>query len=130
MATAKQRLGDAGEKHVAKLCSCPKCKRSKTLKVLPKKFKCADIICDICGYIAQVKTTNVTNVAKVPGKVLGAAWKPQKEQMGAGIFFPLYLVLVLKGDPRTKAIYYLSADLQNPKMFIVRKPLSKSARYT
>jgi len=46
--------------------------------------------------------------------------------MDAGIFFPLFIVLV---DPRRRReIHYLSADLQNPEMFIPRKPLSPNAR--
>jgi len=45
--------------------------------------------------------------------------------MEAGIYFPLYLVL--KSD-EAFSIYYLSADLQPPEMFVARKPLSQNAR--
>lgn len=46
--------------------------------------------------------------------------------MQAGIYFPLFLVLIA---PQNRfAIYYLSADLQTPEMFVARKPLSKTAR--
>ena len=128
MPTAKQELGNVGEKLVAKLCQCPKCKRARTLKTLPLNFKCADIVCDFCGYLAQVKTSRVANVTRVPNTILGAAWKPQQERMDAGIFFPVFFVLISKQNPRTKAIYYLSADLQKLEMFVVRKPLSSSAR--
>ena len=55
MTTAKQKLGDFGEDFIRKNFDCPKCKRKKTLKRLPPNFKCADIICDFCGYLAQVK---------------------------------------------------------------------------
>ena len=48
--------------------------------------------------------------------------------MEAGIFFPLYLVLISKKNPKDFAIYYLAADLQRPEMFVARKPLSPSAR--
>ena len=44
----------------------------------------------------------------------------------AGIYFPLYIVL--HAAPRSFAIYYLTADLQLPKMFKPRKPLSAAAR--
>ncbi|MXO95363.1 hypothetical protein GRI34_02875 [Erythrobacter aquimaris] len=127
MPTDKQKLGDFGENLVAKSCSCPKCKRSKTLKKLPPNFKCADLICDFCGYLAQVKTANVGDVEKLPLKILGAAWGPQKERMDAAIYFPLFLVLSEK-EGSAAAIYYLPSDLQSPELFKPRKPLSENAR--
>lgn len=60
---------------------------------LPNNFKCADVICDFCGYLAQVKTARVRNVDSIPNTVLGAAWGPQKERMASAIYFPLFLVL-------------------------------------
>jgi type II restriction enzyme len=48
------------------------------------------VICDFCGYLAQVKTKALT---KIPATLAGAAWIPQKERMDAGIYFPLFLVL-------------------------------------
>ena len=125
MKTDKQKLGDFGEDLIKRKFDCPKCKRPKTLKKLPPNFKCADIICDFCGYLAQVKTTNVTNIDKFPSKVLGAAWKPQKERMDAGIYFPLFVVLKNKNK---YSVFYLSSDLQTEDMFIKRKPLSASAK--
>jgi len=46
--------------------------------------------------------------------------------MEAGIYFPLFLVLV--EQEKAYMIYYLSADLQPETMFRPRKPLSSSAR--
>jgi hypothetical protein len=63
----------------------------------------------------------------IPKSVLGAAWKPQKERVDAAIYFPLFLVLVSKA-PKGCAIYYLSADLQDAKLFKKRTPLSPDAR--
>ena len=128
MATAKQKLGEFGEKLVAKTCICPKCKKQKTLKLLPTNFKCADLICDFCGYLAQVKTSNVLQTNQIPKKVLGAAWGPQKVRMDAGIYFPLFLVLVNKIQSKDFSIFYLPADLQEPQLFIPRKKLSKLAK--
>lgn len=125
MPTNKQKLGDFGEQIIAKTITCPKCKKEKTLKTLPTNFKCADIVCDFCGYLAQVKSKNVKDINIIPKSILGAAWSPQKKRMDAGIYFPLFLVLVHENK---HAIYYLSADLQNSKMFIPRKPLSKDAK--
>lgn len=47
--------------------------------------------------------------------------------MRAGIYFPLFLVLV-DGNASSEKIYYLAADLQDPEMFEPRKPLSATAR--
>lgn len=126
-AMGKQRheLGQYGEQLVVQKCRCPRCKRSRTLRRLPPNFKCADVICDFCGYLGQVKTASVRDVNQPPARVLGAAWGPQQERMVAGIYFPLFLVLVCGRDA---AIYYLSADIQEPELFEVRAPLSKTAR--
>jgi type II restriction enzyme len=125
MATAKQELGAWGEKLVAAKCTCPKCKRPKTLKLLPPNFKCADLICDFCGFLAQVKAMTVSAVSPLPKLVPGAAWRPQKERMDSGIYFPLFLALKA---PAAQAVYYLPVDFQSPALFSIRNPLSASAR--
>jgi type II restriction enzyme len=127
MPTVKQSLGAFGEQIVAKTCVCPRCKRQRTLIRLPPNFKCADIICDFCGYLAQVKTATSSNVEVVPDTLMGAAWGPQKARMDAAIYFPLFVVLAT-ADLKQSAIYYLSADLQPPELFVQRKPLSTKAR--
>lgn len=127
MATERQITGERGEQLVAKLCPCPKCKRSKSLKRLPANFKCADLICDFCGFLAQVKACTVADPSCPPDTILGAAWGPQKERMDAAIYFPLYIVALAKGTKK-HAIYYLSADLQEPEIFEARAPLSATAK--
>src|SRR5437899_3340124 len=109
--TARQDLGAFGEQCVVRDCTCPRCKRSKTLVRLPPNFKCADVICDFCGYLAQVKATTSSVLETFPNSILGAAWVPQKERMDAGIYFPLFLVLIAP-DRTRYSIFYLSADLQ------------------
>lgn len=128
MATDKQKLGKFGEQLVTKQCLCPKCKKENTLKLLPTNFKCADIICDFCGYLGQVKSKKVKDVSIIPKTILGASWGPQKERMDAGIYFPLFLVLVSEYTAKDYAIYYLSADLQKPEIFTPRKKLSEKAK--
>jgi hypothetical protein len=123
----RQSLGIFGEQRVARDCACPRCKRSKTLVRLPTNFKCADLICDFCGYLAQVKASKVADVDKLPASIFGAAWGPQNERMAANVYFPLFLVLVAPGAA-SYAIYYLSADLQEPKMFKPRNKLSETAK--
>lgn len=127
MPTTRQTLGAFGETIVAKSCPCPRCKRPKTLVRLPLNFKCADLICDFCGFLAQVKASTATDVTELPRTVLGAAWGPQKERMDAAIYFPLYLVLTT-ADLKQHAIYYLAADLQPPELFMERKALGPTAR--
>ncbi|MEO7178685.1 MAG: DpnI domain-containing protein [Allosphingosinicella sp.] len=126
MATAKQELGALGEKLVVQNCACPKCKRPRTLRTLPPNFKCADVICDFCGYLAQVKASTSRDGLTPPRLLLGAAWGPQKQRMDSGIYFPLFLVLV--APSRIYSIHYLSADLQTPALFLERKPLGEGAR--
>lgn len=125
MRTGKQQLGTWGEILVAEKCECPKCKKKRTLKRLPQNFKCADLICDFCGYLAQVKSSRCSSVTPLPRTILGAAWKPQKERMDAAIFFPLFLVIK---SPTDHAIYYLPTDFQSPALFLPRTPLATSAK--
>ena len=116
-----------GERLVAQLCACPKCKRPHTFKRLPTNFKCADLICDFCGFLAQVKACKVDDPESPPDTILGAAWGPQKERMESAIYFPLYVVTFAK-QGKKRAIYYLSADLQQPVIFQPRSPLASGAR--
>jgi type II restriction enzyme len=127
MPTERQLLGAFGEQKVIRDCECPRCKRNRTLVRLPNNFKCADVICDFCGYVAQVKTAKVPNVDVVPSTILGAAWGPQKERMDSAVYFPLFLVLT---SPLMSeySIFYLSADLQSLSMLRPRSPLSAKAR--
>ena len=126
MATRKQKLGEAGETYVAKSCACRRCKRISTLKRLPPNFKCADLICDFCGWLAQVKTASVKSIDLLPDTILGAAWEPQTERMDAGIYIPLFIVLV--GPTGAKSVFFLSVEAQEPSMFVPRKPLSSNAK--
>jgi type II restriction enzyme len=93
----------------------------------PPNFKCADVICDFCGYLAQVKASTSADGATPPKLLLGAAWGPQKQRMDSGIYFPLFLVLVAPAL-RLFSIHYLSADLQTPELFLPRNPLGEGAR--
>jgi type II restriction enzyme len=124
--TTKQSLGTLGESLVSKL-ACPRCKRKKVLRRLPVNFKCADVICDFCGYLTQVKSSTQKDVDILPSTILGAAWGPQFERMNSGIYFPLFIVLVTP-NRRKRAIYFLPSDLQSSEMFVKRKPLSKTAK--
>jgi len=127
MATSRQALGEFGENLVAQKVLCPGCKaRERTLRLLPTNFKCADLICDFCGYLAQVKSVTSTDLKKLPKTILGAAWPPQKARMDSGIYFPLFIVLV--ESKRNAAIYYVPRDLQSELMFVPRKPLGPGAK--
>lgn len=125
MATSKQKLGTYGENLIVKHINCNNCQKKNTLKKLPINFKCADIICDFCGFLAQVKTSNVKDINILPDLILGAGWKVQKERMNENIYFPLYLILV---NQKRYSIFYLSVKNQFEKIFVPRKPLSATAR--
>lgn len=125
MPTDKQATGRIGEELVVRGCNCFKCKRARTLRRLPPNFKCADIICDFCGYLAQVKTSLTEKTDYPPKNLRSAAWNVQLERMNAGIFFPLFIVLI---GSREKAVFYLPADFQTREMFVPRNPLSATAR--
>ena len=123
--TAKQELGDVGEAIVVKRCRCWKCGRARTLKKLAKNFKCADVICDFCGALSQVKAKTTDDVSVLPNEILGAAWGPQKARMDEGIFFTLYLVLK---NAKKCSVWILKAEDQSDALFKPRKPLSINAR--
>lgn len=129
MATKQQELGKFGETMVAKHCVCPGCKKGTTLVRLPNNFRCVDLVCDFCGYLAQVKSVTAEDITSLPKTVRGAGWGPQKERMEAGIYFPLFIVLVTS-NLRNFRVYYLSADLQKPEIFQPRKPLEPPAKRT
>lgn len=125
MPSASQLFGRQGERLIAKRYRCPKCKKPFTLRALPPNFKCADLICDFCGYLAQVKTATVSDTEVPPSRILGATWGPQKARIDAGIYFPLFLV-VRAG--RKTGVYYLPVDYQHRSMFVPRSPLPSRAR--
>ena len=75
-----------------------------------------------------MKASQVKDVYTIPNRVLGGAWGPTKERIDAGIYFPLYLVLVDKANPAHSSIWYLSPDLQPPEMYVERKRLSENAK--
>jgi type II restriction enzyme len=109
-----QEHGDLAEKAVSRYCSCPNCKKpSAKLKVLPEGFTCADVICDFCGYLAQVKGTSKRGrITSVPG----GGWVAQEQRLDAGIYFPLYIVKLQDGKP--VSIHYLPADFLKREFFV------------
>ena len=124
--TVYQETGNQGEQAVKKNCLCPKCNEGK-LKILPPNFKCADVICDFCGFLAQVKARNVKKRKQKIERLLGAAWGPQKKRLGSGIVFPLFIVDIL--DRRPIEIHYLDRESQEnvEGLYIPRNKLSKTA---
>ena len=96
---------------------------------LPTNFQCADLICKFCGFLAQVKATTTVQRDRLPGRILGGAWRPQHEQIVAGIFQPLFIA-GFSSSGRLESIHYIPAHvLQSaPQVFQPRAPLSPTAR--
>lgn len=130
MATDRQALGASGEKAVAARVACPVCNRLRHLSRLPANFQCADLICRFCGYLAQVKAwTAQDDRQELPTRILGAAWRPQHEQILAGIFHGLYLVGFTKTRRLIRIDYVPAHVLQvTPSVFEPRAPLSATAK--
>lgn len=130
MATARQALGDRGEKAVCDKVACPQCGKSRHLTRLPKNFQCADVICKFCGFLAQVKSATLANGSvEMPDRVLGAAWGPQHEQIIAGIYHGLFVVGFDRNGPLVRIDYVPAHILQaTPQVFEPRKPLSATAK--
>jgi hypothetical protein len=128
--TARQVTGDRGERAVIRHVACPRCNRTKQLAQLPRNFQCADLICKFCGFLAQVKTTTVAaQAAGPPNTILGAAWRPQHEQIIAGIYQSLYIVGLTKAGRLVRIDYVPAHILQaTPTVFAPREPLSQQAR--
>ena len=120
MATQKQKNGEFGEVYVKKHVYCPKCKSKKhTFVQLPSGFPCADLICNFCGYLAQVKTCYSSNTDQCPRMLPGAGWEPLAKRMTKNIFYPIYVVVRNRRDPmKDVSIFYIPAELQTSKMFI------------
>ena len=128
MTTVLQQTGDDGEELVRKFCNCPRCNHKGRFRKLTSGFKSVDLICEFCGFVAQVKTKTVRNIDKVPSTILAGAWSVQKERVDAGIVNPLFIVLRNGKDKSKFAIYYLASEHQKVEMFIPRNPLSEKAR--
>jgi type II restriction enzyme len=126
VATKYQVAGDIGEEWVKKRVNCPRCRDGK-LKILPKNFKCADMICDFCGFLGQVKSVNVKNKKEKLRTILGAAWKPQSERMKAGVYHSVFIVKLVEGKPAQ--VLMIRPDAQKKEGFFkARKPLSPKAK--
>ena len=83
-----------------------------------------------CGFLAQVKAfTLVDGSEELPLRVMGAAWRPQQEQMIAGIFHGLYLVGFSTKNKLVRIDYIPAHVLQaSPRAFEPRKPLKTTAK--
>lgn len=125
--TNKQKLGDWGEQLVAKCCPCPQCEITGTFRLLKAGSKCIDLTCSECGLSAQVKAKTVKDVERLPSKILGAAWDPQKALLDKGIYVALYVVLTTP-ERSASSIFHLPSEAQSLELFEPRKPLKDTAK--
>jgi hypothetical protein len=120
MGTVRQQLGERGELIVVKKCSCPRCKRPRTLKRLPTNFKCADVICDFCGYLAQVKAATVRNVEVIPNHLLGGAWSVQKARKSATGNFRRTLTFAIRLQATALSLPTISCERRYQKNYLMQ----------
>ena len=140
--TLNQQRGVLGEKFarewIDKNLNCLKCKHSRgKLKDLLGSFSAVDLICEFCGQMYQVKT-NTNPVHRFPPSLLGAGFNALEARMDAGIYHPLIIVGFIEGNggplglvrhwKATASIWYLSADLIDPKMYVSYHALIKGVR--
>jgi hypothetical protein len=130
MASARQRLGEKGEKAVCDRLPCPRCNRKRHLRRLPPNFQCADVICKFCGFLAQVKATTLKDgTDDLPDRILGAAWGPQQQQIAAGIFHGLYIAGFRESGRLVRIDYVPGHILEStPQVFEPRAPLKPTAK--
>lgn len=95
---------------------------------MPRNFKCADIICDFCGFLAQVKTKRIKKPDEKIMRLLEAAWNPYKKRLDAEIIFPLYIVSVYNDKPMEIKFLDKESQRKHLDMFVPRKPLSNKAK--
>jgi hypothetical protein len=73
--------------------------------------------------------TLVDGSQELPLRVMGAPWRPQQEQMIAGIFHGLYLVGFSTKKKLVRIDYIPAHVLQvSPRVFEPRKPLKSTAK--
>jgi Dam-replacing family len=107
---------------------CPRCNKPRHLAKLQRNFQCADLICKFCGYLAQVKGTTLAGTNR-PDRVLGAAWRPQHEQIIAGIYHGLFIVGFSELGRLIRIDYIPAHILQTtPEIFEPRNPLRPTAK--
>jgi len=132
MVTERQITGLMGELYVAKHCTCPKCKIGRFVGMSISNFPCADLICKFCGQLIQVKTKKVKNKNQKIKKVGGAAWSPFKKRIESGIFYPLFIVKIIKNKPFS--ILFISEHTQKEiydidnNLYVSRKPLGNHCK--
>jgi type II restriction enzyme len=127
--TPAQELGDRGERAVRDHVICPRCNRTRQFRPLPKNFECVDVICKFCGFLAQVKATDVgTSEGLRRAQIPGGAWGPQHLRIVAGIFHGLYVVC-FQGR-RLLRIDYIPAHMLQayPSVYKPRRKLSATAK--
>jgi hypothetical protein len=129
MPTARQELGDRGEKMVCKHALCPRCNRGRQFRQLPTNFECADLICKFCGFLAQVKATRLKGET-LPDRIMSGAWGPQQARILAGIYNGLYLTGFKPNGRKLIRIDYVPPHVleATPQVFEPRKPLSATAK--
>jgi DNA-directed RNA polymerase subunit RPC12/RpoP len=116
--TQKQKVGDAGEKEIAKHAPCPNC--GKKLMVLPQNYPLYDVQCEGCSFRAQVKTSKSASKATVRG----AGWDIIHKVLKAGFMSPP-LIVNFKPPGREQEIFFFPFV---PRSHLTKYHLSENHR--
>ena len=122
--TRRQALGDFGELLVSNSIVCQRCP-SGTYELLPPNTPSVDLVCRVCGNVAQVKTLRCKEFA-IPRQLLGGAWRPMQILIQENLIPDLFLVLLDSRD--STKVLFLRHELQSETMFVPRNPLSDRAK--
>jgi hypothetical protein len=125
--TQKQKIGDDGEKEIAKHVPCPNC--GKKLETLPKNYPLYDVQCNGCYFRAQVKTSG----SSAKSTVRGAGWGIINKVMKAGFLAPPLIVYFrgtkLKGKKNHKTKSQILFFPFVTKKTMVNHTLNRPDRY-
>ena len=119
-------LGNFGELFIVRYVGCQNADCQGPLKQLPINTRSYDLECQKCSERYQVKTLRKNDPTRLPTRILGAAWEPQRQLLDNSRVPSIFLVLcAINGEV---LVYFISKQSQVEDCFVVRKPLSERAK--
>jgi hypothetical protein len=91
--------GKKGEKEVVKRVPCPNC--GAKLRLLPRNYPLADVVCTACAFRAQVKTNN----CKPKNEIFGAGWNILNCVLRSG-YLPPPLIVNFRWEKKRLILFF------------------------